>query len=534
MATPDHAATAVDLTAALVAAPIPAADWLVILPVLIPMVAGAIGLVTRWRSGLQWHLALGALSLTLVVDVMLLIRVATEGPIVMAMGRWLPPFGISFTADALGATFAVTAAVVALVATFYARDSFNVSERRYGIFPFLLLLMAGVSGAFLTGDLFNLYVWFEVLLISSFGMLVMGSEKAQIDGTIKYAFLNLVATTLFLIAIGLLYGVLGTLNMADIVGAAQRAPSSAPLIAIACLFFFAFAMKAGAFPVNAWLPASYHTPRIVVSALFAGLLTKVGVYALLRVLVMLLPRQADAFSGLVAVIAALTMVLGALGALAQSDFRRMLGYLIISGIGSMLVGVALATEAALTGAIVYAVHSMLTMTALYLIAGVMAARVDGSFDLRRLGGLYGASPLLAGLFLVLGLSVAGLPPFSGFWPKLVLVDASLAAGSRMLAFAILATGFLTTLAVGRVWLYAFWRGGPEGTADGTRTVLGPAGDTAAADRRGTALLLPVLVLAAAIVGLGLWPAPLYDFAGVAARGLIDPTAYIGAVFGGLQ
>ena len=175
--------------------------------------------------------------------------------------------------------------MVAFVGSIYAVDDINTSGRRYGFYPFLLVLMAGVSGAFLTGDIFNLYVWFEVLLISSFGLLILGSEREQIDGALKYAVLNLMATTLFLITVGYLYAIFGTLNMADIAVKVRDYADTAPLMTLTALFVLAFSMKAAAFPVNFWLPASYHTPRVVVSALFAGLLTKVGVYALIRGLI---------------------------------------------------------------------------------------------------------------------------------------------------------------------------------------------------------------------------------------------------------
>src|SRR5690606_6163921 len=203
----------------------------------------------------------------------------------------------------------------------------------YGFYPFLLLMMAGVAGTFLTGDIFNLYVWFEILLISSFGLLVLGSSNAQLDGTMKYAFLNLVATMLFLITTGMLYGVFGTLNMADIARKAAGLKEIGPLITLATMFLLAFGAKAAAFPVNFWLPASYHTPQVVTSALFAGLLTKVGVYALIRILVMLLPAEREVLAELIGWIAIATMLAGILGALAESDIRRMMGFVVISGIG---------------------------------------------------------------------------------------------------------------------------------------------------------------------------------------------------------
>ncbi len=394
----------------------------------------------------------------------------------------------------------------------YALSDISPSERHYGFFPFLLFLMAGVSGAFLTGDLFNLYVWFEVLLISSFGLLILGSSRQQIDGALKYAVLNLIGTTLFLIAIGCLYALFGTLNMADI---AERARSGGkPLMTLSALFLLAFAMKAAAFPVNFWLPASYHTPRIVISALFAGLLTKVGVYALMRVMVMLLPMGREEFGGLVALVAIATMIVGALGALAEVDIRRMLGYIVICGIGNMLAGVALGSVEGLGGAIFYALHSMVLMTALYLAAGE-AGRIGGSHSLNGLSGLWTANGAFAALSLVLFLAASGLPPFSGFWPKVMLVKAALAEGAWWLAGVILLTGFLTTIVFGRVFLLAYWR--PAMMPMRVQPVTWRAG-------------LPLTLLAALVVGFGLFPERLAALSIRAAAGLDDPSAYMRSVF----
>ncbi len=515
---------AVDYALAMVMEPATAGDWLVVLPVAVPMLAGAVLVILR--HFMRWHAAIAGsgLAVLLIVDVLLLQRVLAGGPQVMMMGGWLPPFGIAFEADLLGTTLACTSALVAFAISLQAARQVNTHERRYGYYPFLMLLMAGVHGAFLTGDLFNLYVWFEVLLISSFGLLVLGSEDRQIDATVKYGILNLLATTLFLIGTGLLYGTLGTLNMADIAVKARDPEVQGPLITLSALFLLAFSMKAAAFPLNFWLPASYHAPGPGVSALFAGLLTKVGVYSLIKVLVLLLGPQSANLSAVVAWMAGLTMVVGALGALAQSEMRRLLNWLVIAGIGNMMIGVALQDELSLAGSIFYAVHSMLVMAALYLAAGLIED-MTGSGDLRRVGGVWVRHAGFGTLVLVLVLAVGGLPPFSGFWPKAVLVDATLAAGAPWLAAAVLVSGFLTTLAGGRMFIYAVWRGGPEGTPDGT---VDPAAAAVAPD---ASRFLPVMLLTAAVVAVGLWPAPVYDLSLGAAAGLIDPTGYIDAIFG---
>ncbi|RDJ14398.1 Na+/H+ antiporter subunit D [Rhizobium grahamii] len=508
--------TIADLSAAMVTAPVPLANWLVIAPVALCITLGAVLLLMRGSLRLQAQVAVPGLGVLVLLDAALLARVVAHGPLTMVMGRWLPPFGIAFTVDLFGALMALTAAVAAFAGGLYALKDVTESGRRYGFFPFLLLLMAGVSGAFLTGDVFNLYVWFEVLLISSFGMLILGSERGQIDGAMKYAVLNLIGTTLFLISVGIVYAVFGTLNMADIAGKVESVRDSAPLVTLAALVLLAFAMKAAAFPVNFWLPASYHTPRIVVSALFAGLLTKVGVYALIRVMVMLLPVEREQLSLLIAATGAATIVVGALGALAQDDIRKLLGYVVISGIGNMLVGIALGTPGGLSGAIFYALHSMVLMTALYLLAG-QAAALAGSFSLAGLGGLYRRNSGFAAISFILFVAACGLPPFSGFWPKVILVRASIDVGAWWLAAAILIGGFLLTVVFGRVFLLAYWR---------------PAAAPQAAASIGWRAGLPLIILTALVVAFGILPEQLLEMAQAAATGLTDPTPYLQSVFPG--
>ncbi|MVA99852.1 Na+/H+ antiporter subunit D [Nitratireductor sp. CAU 1489] len=512
-------ANSVDLGAAMVTAPTALADWVVILPVALPILGGAILLMVRHQVRLHAWMAVVVAAATLAATTALLGRVIAEGALVMTMGRWLPPFGISFNADALGATFALTATFVTLLGALFAIRDIDGTGRRYGFYPFLLLMLAGVNGSFLTGDLFNLYVWFEVFVISSFGLLVLGSEQRQIDGATKYAVLNLVATTVFLIATGALYGTLGTLNMADIANKVGAARETGPLMTIATLLLLAFGMKAAAFPLNFWLPASYHTPRIVTSALFGGLLTKVGIYALLRSMMVLFPLERIVLSELIAWVAGATMVLGIMGALAQSDLRRIVGFVVVSGIGVMLAGLALGSPLGLAGTVLYAVHSILIMTALYLLVGLMH-EAGGSYSLHDVAGLYRAHPMLAAIAFALVLAAAGLPPLSGLWPKVVLVKASLDAGMWWLAIAILVSGILTTVALARVFALAFWRDRPEGS---------PAGDDGAATQLGGgyAILAGLLVPA---VWIGVYPEPVLQLAQLAAAGLTDPSAYLEAVF----
>ncbi len=505
------------VTAAMVTEPTTWVQWLPILPVMLCLMGAAVLMMIREQTRFHATVAMGVLGVLVGLDAMLLGYVASHGPLTVMMGRWLPPFGIAFTVDLTGALFALTSAIVALAGGIYALVDIQLSARRYGFFPFLLVLMAGVSGAFLTGDLFNLYVWFEVLLISSFGMLILGSEREQIDGALKYAILNLIATTLFLLSVGFVYAIFGTLNMADITRKANDLRETAPLLTLTCLLTLAFAMKAAAFPVNFWLPASYHTPRIVVSALFAALLTKVGIYSLIRVVVMMFPVEQEVLSLPLALVAAATMVLGALGALAQTDTRKLLGFLVISGIGSMLTGIAIGGLQGLSATLFYTLHSIVLMAALYFVIG-QAGRMAGSFSLSTLSGIYRAAPLFSFVSLALFFAASGLPPFSGFWPKAMLLKAALDIGAWWLAASILVAGFITTIAIVRVFLLAYWRSNPDRPVEGHHAGLSPAA------------MLPILLLTGLVIGFGVFPERLISLSQDAAIGLLDPDGYIASVF----
>lgn len=545
---------------AMVTGAVAASDYLVVLPVVTCFLFGAGLLMLRKR--IDWHpwLAIPGFALLFVIDVALLVKVAGEGPQTMMMSGWKPPFGIAFTVDLMGALFVTVAGFVALACAIYAVAAISATERRYGFYPFLFLMMGGVSGAFLTGDIFNLYVWFEVLLIGSFGLLILGSEHEQLDGATKYCMLNLVGTTLFLITTGYLYGIFGTLNMADIATKAAELPDDGAVYTLAVLYLVAFSLKAAAFPLNSWLPASYHTPRFVVSALFAGLLTKVGVYAMIRVLLMLFPPERAGLAPVIAWVAGLTMLVGALGALAQTDLRRLLNYVVIAGIGTILAGLAVPSitavsgalsgvdpaaaqsvaapaagvlQTGLSGSIYYALHSIVVMTGLYLAAGI-AAFLAGSSSLAEMGGLWRRHPLFAGLVLVLLFAVSGLPPFSGFWPKVALVRATLVADMPLLAATILLSGFLLTIASARVFALAFWRPLPAIQAAASESEAARIeAETFQAPGPGRALsLVPMLGLITFVVAAGVWPEWLARLTDGAAAGLIDPAAYLSSVFGG--
>lgn len=490
--------------------------WLLVAPAILPLAGAGLIVALGGRSRLAGAIALAALALGVCADAAILRSVLLQGPATVTMGGWAPPFGISFTVDALGALFAVFAKLGAAAVAWAALGDEEARDDR-SFFVFLLVTVAGVSGAFMTGDVFNLYVWFEIFVVGSFGLVGLARTPEALDGAIKYAVLNLVGTTLFLIAVGLLYGAFGTLNMADI---ARKAPAvaqaGAPLSAIALLFLLAFAAKAAVFPFQFWLPASYPVATPLTAALFGGLLTKVGIYAMLKVVVMLMPAAGAAWGGLVSAAAILTMAFGALGALAQDDIRRSAGFLVIAGVGTMLAGIATGDRTGLAGTALYAVQSMAAMSALFLL--MEAVGKAGGVSLGDLGGLSHRSTALAGCALLLALTIAGLPPGSGLWPKVLLVESSLAAGRPFLAAAILGSSLVLILALGRMFVLAFWRPAPPGTAAATR-----------ADEP-IAVTAPLAVLVGVGLALGLWPEPFARAAFGAADGLIDPSAFVRSVF----
>lgn len=517
----------IELPRAMIDTATSAANWVLVLPVVLALMGAAALLVMRRGNFVP---ALGAVLVVAAIiacEIGLLLRVLDEGPLSMTMGKWLPPFGISLTADLFGAGFALAASVVTLIVIVYAEIDREGHDGRDGFHAMVLLLLAGVTGSFLTGDLFNLYVWFEVTLIASFGLIVSGGTPLQLDGAVKYGFLNFLATTLFLLALGLTYGLLGTLNMADILRVAPAA-NRAAMTGIAALLLLAFGMKAAAFPLNAWLPAAYHTPTPAVSALFAGLLTKVGAYALLRALVAVLPDSRDLLEPVLAALAVATLVIGPLGAIAETHLRRAIGFFVIGGIGAILAGLALPEAIGIAGAGIYIFHAMLAMTGLYLVAGLIEART-GAKDTRQMGGLYAASAPLSMLFFALILAVAGVPPFLGFWPKLLLLEAGVADAKRdwvgtALVVALVINAVLTLIAGTRLWAHVFWRNGPEGTAGSAEpmALVRPAPRTRLAFGAASVLVLGIVLI-------GLWPNPMIEIGQRAAADILNPSRYVAAV-----
>jgi multicomponent Na+:H+ antiporter subunit D len=486
-------------------------------PLVIPFGTAVLTLLA-WRStAMQRGLSLAGAIALLVVAAAILAKVVEGGPFAQQAGGWVAPFGITLVADGLSAVMVLLTGLVAVATVVFGFADVTAAEERMGHHPLVHAMLAGMCGAFLTGDIFNMYVWFEVMLIASFGLLVIGGGRDELDGAVKYVGLNLIATVAFLAGVGLLYGATGVLNMADLHGRLAGRGLETPIIASAAFLIFAFGSKAALFPLFFWLPASYHTPSFTTSALFAALLTKVGVYALIRVFTLVYPVAGTPIQAALLWGAVLSLALGAFGALAMTSLRRVLGFTVISSIGGMILGLAVATPLAIVGALVYLVQDVIVKAGLFLGAGA-AGRLTGSERFGRTGGLWRRQPWFAALFLMPALSLAGVPPLSGFWPKLILVQATLATGQHALTFALLAAGLLTLFAMARIWSEVFWAEHPDGEA-------------AAAARLPAAMLAPFAALALATVGLGVAAGPFVGAAAAVAAGLVDPAAYVAAVLG---
>ena len=489
------------------------------LPILAPMAAALVCAPVRRHQRLSHGIALGGATVHLLVALVLFVKVLENKFLVLWVGNWPAPFGICLAADYLSAVMVLITAVIHTAVTVYARADIDEDQVRAGYYAYMLILVAAVCGAFLTGDLFNLYVWFEVMLMASFGLLVMTRQKSGLVNGVKYVTVNLFSTLLFITAIGLIYGMTGTLNMADLHAKIATVDNTALVTATAMLLMTAFGIKAALFPLFFWLPAAYHTLPVPVSAFFAGMLSKVGVYALIRMFTLVFVTNTNVTHGILAVVAGLTMLFGVVGAASQMEVRRILSFHIISQVGYMVLGLALFTPLALAGSVVYLVHHIIVKANLFLVSGLLN-RAGGDFHLKHIGGLYRSHGLLAVGFILPAFALAGFPPLSGFWAKLIVIKAGLESHHYTLAVLAALVGLLTIFSMIKIWAEAFWKPHPENPPKTRPSSLSAW------------MLAPVLTLALVTVLLGLFMEPVIRFALASADQLLHPLPYINAVLGG--
>lgn len=489
---------------------------LLALPLVLPFFTVAVLLCLRHvHENVRHTINITSCSGLLGLAVMMVSQVTDAGVLALRVGSWAAPIGITLVADYLSAAMVLVTAVIGLAVAVYAAASGTGKFRGY-FTPLYQALLLGVNGSFLTGDLFNLYVWFEVMLMSSFVLVALPGGRAQLEAAVKYLTLNFIASAFFLVGLGVLYGITGTLNMADLSVKLLAAEQSDLVLSTAVLFLVAFGIKAGVFPFYFWLPSSYHVTPTPVAAVFAGLLTKVGVYACVRVFTLVYPSQQDFLAMILLPIGVLTMVTGVFGAASQFFIPRILSFHIISQIGYMIVGLGFFTRGALAATVFYIVHHILVKTNLFLIGGIIGRR-SGTQALAKTGGLYAKAPWLAVLFLIPAMSLGGIPPLSGFFAKFALVKEGLALGQWAVVAIALAVGLLTLYSMIKIWNEAFWKNPPAGDRLPDRKVP-------------RMMIAPAVMLALCTVAFGLFPAVFIDFSLRAADQLLDPSAYIEAVF----
>jgi multicomponent Na+:H+ antiporter subunit D len=474
------------------------------LPLIVPLFSAAMAAIFCQQRGVVRLITLTATIFNLGYGAWLLSAVAAAGRQVTQAGAWAAPFGISLVADGLSAIM------------IYSFATIDVRHERFYYYPLLLLLLFGCSGAFLTGDLFNLYVWFEVLLVSSFGLITIGGSRGQLEGGLKYVILNLFGSTAFLIGAGLLYGVAGTLNMAHLAERLGTIENATLVTAIAGFFLFAFSSKAGLVPVFFWLPTSYHTPPIAVSALFSGLLTKVGVYALYRVFGTVFQAELARYGGLILIIAGATMIVGVVGAMAQVNVRRILSFHIISQVGYMIMGLGLVGVAGLTAGILYMVHHIVVKTALFLIGGA-AEHLAGTGELKQMGGMARREPILATLWVLASFSLAGLPPLSGFFGKLGLIQVGVAQGQWAIVVVAAAVSLFTLFSMLKIWNEVFWKKSYSDQSHIPRASVG--------------LLAPAAILVAVSIAIGFGAGPVLEYSQLSADQVFDTQSLVRDVCG---
>ncbi|RJP24195.1 MAG: Na+/H+ antiporter subunit D [Candidatus Abyssobacteria bacterium SURF_5] len=489
-----------------------------IAPLLIPFVTAIVLLLFWARRRLQRIVNVIGATALFGSSILLLLVVRKDGIQAVQMGGWPAPFGITLVADLFASIMVVMAGLIGFSVAIYSLSLMDQPRESFGYYPLLHVLLMGVCGSFLTGDMFNMYVWFEVMLISSFVLMELGGERAQLEGALKYVTLNLMSSALFLSGVGILYGMAGTLNMADLARQLPTVTSPGLITTVAMLFLLAFGIKAAIFPLFFWLPASYHTPPPAVSALFAGLLTKVGVYALVRVFTLLFVQEVGVTHRLILIISGLTMASGVLGAVAHNEFRRILSFHIVSQIGYMIMGLGLFTHLGLTGSVFYIFHHIVVKTNLFLVSGVVH-RMRGTYDLKSLGSLSRISPGLSALFLIPAFSLAGAPPLSGFWAKLILLQAGVETEDYAIVVVALAVGFLTLYSMTKIWNEAFWKSEPQ--PQQASQPLRPASIFV--------MYSPIILLALITILIGLATQPFLALSSRAAEQLLDSSGYIEAV-----
>jgi multicomponent Na+:H+ antiporter subunit D len=488
---------------------------LAVFPILVPLVIAIIQLFLARNSMVQRVLSVLSSVLVLTAVVFLYQEVRTEGIFVYRMSNWPAPFGIMIVADLLACFMVFLSGLASLAMSVYALVDISKEREAFFHFPLFQFLLMGINGAFLTGDIFNLFVMYEIMLMASYVLLSHGSEARQLRGSLHYVLINLLGSTFFLFGVGLLYGVVGTLNMADIALQVQQAdPETRSLLyAIAMIFFVVFGVKTALVPLFFWMPDAYPQPPVATAAMFAAIMTKVGVYSIIRTFTLMFPGDEFTLT-VIKVIAAASMLIGVFGAIAQTNFRRLLSFHSVSQVGFMVLGLGFFSPMAIAGSIYFVMHHNMIKSSLFLCSGI-AERLTGKRDIKKMGGIIEAHPFYSSLFLIAAFSLAGLPPFSGFFAKLILLYAGFELKEYWYIAAMLVGSFLTLFSMVKIWQMAYWG---EREKSFEKVSVG-------------SFVWGIIILVGMSMVLAVFVQPVYDLVLEASNQLLDPSQYINAVLG---
>ncbi|KKI89044.1 monovalent cation/H+ antiporter subunit D [Bacillus sp. SA1-12] len=491
---------------------------LVILPIIIPIITGMIMVI--WKKNINFQRCLSIISIAVVgaVAIYLMVQIENEGIQLLHLGGWEAPFGVSLVADMFSVLLVLVTCIVSLCCLLYAFHSIGRERESYYFYPLFLCLITGVNGSFLTGDMFNLFVCFEVMLVSSYVLISHGGTRIQLRESIKYILINIISSFLFLVAIAYLYAMSGTLNFAHLSVRVAEVGQEGLMNTVAILFLIVFSLKAGLF-LFYWLPGSYSAPPTVVAAIFAALLTKVGMYAIIRVFTLVFYHEPGVTHLLIGILAAATMILGAIGAVAYRDIKKILTYNVIVGVGFILAGVASFTTEGMTGSLFYLIHDMIVKALIFLLGGTII-HLTGTSKLNEISGLIRLHPGLGWMFFIAALSLSGIPPLSGFLGKIFISEGTFEAGYFWLGGIGLLTSLMVLYSIMKIFMSCFW-----GYTDLTEE-----------NEKGTTkgLLLPIGILTVLTIALGVGAEGIHTYVDYAVEGLMNPSIYIEAVLGSGQ
>ncbi|AOH56925.1 Na+/H+ antiporter subunit D [Peribacillus muralis] len=487
---------------------------LTFLPVLWPLFTGILLIFLAKKITLQRWISLFSSLIGIVISMYLVFSVHSQGILTLGVGSWEAPFGIVIVADMLAALLVLTTNIIGMAILLYSFRTIGAERERHYYYPVFQFLLIGVNGAFLTGDLFNLFVFFEVMLMASYVLLVLGGTKIQLRESLKYIIVNVLSSSFFVIMVAYLYSVLGTLNMAQISQRIEEVNQPAILSVIAIGFLIVFGLKGAIFPLFQWLPGSYYAPPIPVMALFGALLTKVGIYSIFRTYTLMFYHDQDFTHTFLAWLAILTILIGVIGAIAYWDVKKIIIYNIIIAVGVIIFGISVMNEPALSGSILYIIHDMLIKAALFLLIGIMI-KISGSTDIRQMGGMIKQYPALAWTFFIAAISLAGIPPFSGFAGKLLILQGAGKAGDYLGMAMVLLSSLMVLYSVMKIFIYGFWGTPKADYREGAVPV--------------NKMLFPAAFLVAISVLYGVGTEFMYPFISQAVETLLNPDIYIKAV-----